>query len=171
MDLPALPVGRVSAEIYTSPHSTRELDPAAAVIAAIAAARSDLLFAIYSLTHVGIADAIVAARQRGLQVRGVCDATQAQTATSQVLRLRDAGIDIRRWGSSWRLMHDKVFVADASQSRATVGLGSFNWTNQAEKSNIEVLLIARGVQVSRVLGPTLAAQIRAAYDGGGSLPG
>jgi phosphatidylserine/phosphatidylglycerophosphate/cardiolipin synthase-like enzyme len=169
MGLFSLPVGRITADVFTTPHTDPELDPAPAVIGTLTKTRNDLRFAVYSFTHPGIADAVIAAYQRGVVVRGVVDASQAHGGTSQVARLVAAGIDLRLWGDGWHLMHDKAWVSDIASARTTVGLGSYNWTTQAEKSNVEVLLISRGLQVSRKLGPALHAQIEWAYGKGHSL--
>lgn len=161
-----LSVGRITAAVYTSPHATADLDPAPAVIAAFDAAQDVIHFAIYSITHTAIADALIAAHNRGVLVVGVADHAESSGATSQIPRLIAAGIDVKPWGSGWKLMHDKVWVTDPGSRSVTVGLGSFNWTNQAEKSNIEVLLTAKGSQVNKVLAPTIQAQITAARNAG-----
>lgn len=158
-----LSVGSLRSYLYTSPHATPDLDPEPALVAAIDAATVTLDFAIYSFTLPSVADAILAAAARGVSVRGVVDGSSLAPVTSQVRRL--AGLDIRRWGGSYRLMHDKVFVVDTGH-HTHVGLGSFNWTTQAEKSNVEVLLVARGIQASRHLAPALTAQIASARDYG-----
>jgi phosphatidylserine/phosphatidylglycerophosphate/cardiolipin synthase-like enzyme len=136
-----LPIGRINADYFQSPHVDATLDPAPAVIDVFTRAKASIHFAIYSLTHAGIADSLVAAHQRGVEVVGVADASELKTSTSKIHRLLDAGIDVKAWGSAYRLMHDKVLVVDTGH-QTHVGLGSFNWTTQAEKSNVEVLLIA-----------------------------
>lgn len=165
-----LPLGRINADYYQTPHTDSALDPAAAVIQAFTAATTSIHFAIYSLTHEGIADALIAAHLRGVTVLGVADAESAKASYSRVRTLGQAGIDVRVWGGAYRLMHDKVFVTDAGTRKSKAGLGSFNWTNQAEKVNVEVLLIARGVQVTRGLGPALVEQITTVHDRGAVLP-
>jgi phosphatidylserine/phosphatidylglycerophosphate/cardiolipin synthase-like enzyme len=160
-----LAVGSVNAFVYTSPHASADLDPAPALIAALNAAKKTIFFATYSFTYAPFADALIAAHARGVQVRGVADASEAGQVNGQVPRLVAAGIDVKRWGSTFRLMHEKAFVVDGN----SVGLGSYNWTTQAEKSNVEILLIAKGAQVARVLAPTMTAQIQASYDAGATL--
>lgn len=166
---PALPVGRINVDVFTSPHASPDMDPMPAVVAAIDSATSTIHFAIYSLTSDPIAQAILAAHLRGVTIVGVADAVEERVSTSKVRMLVQAGIDIRMWGSAYRLMHDKVLVVDGVTPKAMVGVGSFNWTTQAEKSNVEALLIARGVQASRILAPVLIAQIVAAHDAGTPL--
>lgn len=166
---PSLPVGRINADVFTSPHASPDMDPTPAVVAAIDSATSTIHFAIYSLTSTAIAQAILAAHLRGVAVVGVADAVEERVSTSKIRMLVEAGIDIRMWGSAYRLMHDKVLVVDGATPNAMVGIGSFNWTTQAEKSNVEALLVARGVQSSRILAPALIAQVVATHDAGTPL--
>lgn len=165
MGLFRLPLGRITADFYQSPHPTADLDPTPALIAAFNAAKTSLYFGIYSLTHPAIAQALIDAHTRGVTLLGVADATEAKAASSKIPSLVAAGIDVRGWGKSFTLMHSKAFVADGT----VAGLGSFNWTLGAESRNVETLLIARGAQVGRVMGPTLTAQIVAAHDAGAVL--
>lgn len=165
MGLFRLPLGRITADYYQSPHPTPDLDPAPALIAAFTGAKKSLHFGIYSLTHPGITQAVLDAHARGVKLLGVVDATEAKTPTSKVPALVAAGIDVRGWGKPFTLMHSKAFVADG----VVAGLGSFNWTTGAEDRNVETLLIARGTQVGRVMGPALVAQIVTAHDAGTAL--
>lgn len=167
MKLPfKLPVGNLNSFYYQTPHDSDDLDPAKAIIEAISTAKSTLYFATYSFTYKPIADAVLAAHARGVKVYGLIDATALRSKTTQIPALIKAGIDIKQWGGQWQLMHDKVFVVDGTTKNAKCGLGSYNWTNQAQKVNIEVLLICTGRQVSRGLGPALQAQIMAGRDKG-----
>lgn len=164
-----LAVGRVNSYVYLSPHATGDLDPEQAILKAVKGAKSSLYFATYSFTLESIADAILDAHKRGVTIRGVADANMALGRGSEIIRLAAAGIDIHLWDGSG-LMHDKVFVADGDKRTARIGLGSYNWSNAAEKRNVEVLLVASGVQVSRKLAPALTQQIQSVYDQGTAVP-
>jgi phosphatidylserine/phosphatidylglycerophosphate/cardiolipin synthase-like enzyme len=166
----ALPVGSINAAVFTSPHPTPDLDPLPALVKVIDNARTMLAFAIYSLTHPLIADALLRAHLRDVPIVGVVDASQRLGSTSKVEMLVAAGLDLRMWGGSYHLMHDKLLVADIDGRHPAVAFGSFNWTTTAETSNVEVLVIATGVQVSRVLGPALHSQILGTYAKGRSIP-
>lgn len=157
-----LAVGSINASVFTSPHATTDLDPEVALLAAIGGAKRTLYFGVYSFTLVAVADAIIAAHKRGVQVIGVADTIASSGINNQVHRVAAAGVPVTLWGGQWRLMHEKAFVVDHNY----VGLGSYNWTTQAEKNNVEILLTAKGRQVSRVLAPTMEKQIQAAHDAG-----
>ncbi len=158
-----LAVGSINAAVYTSPHATPALDPLPALLAVINKAKQTLHLSAYSFTLVSVADAIIAAHARGVVVRGIADRQQAAAASSQVPRLAAAGIDLHVWGSQYALTHEKALIVDADTKNATVTLGSLNFSQSALTSNVEVLLVCKGTQVSKVLAPTLVAQQDAAY--------
>lgn len=142
-----LPVGRITAALYTSPHGSMSDDPELALVALVKSARRSIRFAIYSLTLPDVAAAIIDAHHAGLNVRGVADANTWNGSTSKLQQLADAGVDIRKWGGNYRLMHDKVAVVDGMRC----AIGSYNWTAQAEKSNVECLVIASSSRLALAL--------------------
>lgn len=158
-ETPELKIGLVTANVFTSPHDTPDLDPLPPLLAMLAGAKKTIYFAIYSLTLSEVAQAIIDAHNRGVTVQGVADAGTWGGSTSKLPALVQAGVDVRQWGSYYRLMHDKVAVVDGN----AVALGSYNWTAQAEKSNVEVLLVCSGAAVKRVLAPALTEQITNTY--------
>lgn len=161
-----LPMGRITVDYFQSPHTTPDLDPLPALIDAIDGAKSTIHFAIYSLTHNDIANALIRALGRGVAIVGVADAVEADASRSQIHRVWGAGADVRTWGGPYRLMHDKVIVIDGEKKGVKVGLGSYNWTTLAETKNVEVLLMCSGTQVLKGLAPALIDQIMTAHDGG-----
>lgn len=143
--MPSLPrrlsVGRVSANLFTSPHANPNLDPEAAIIESFQAARKSILFGIYSFTNPRIADALAAAATRGVILTGVADRQQAANVYSKVGWLAShENVTLHYW-SGGGVMHDKAFVVDGGKR---VGLGSYNWTLNAQKNNTEILLITKG---------------------------
>ncbi|MCE4312775.1 phospholipase D-like domain-containing protein [Xanthomonas hortorum pv. vitians] len=91
-----------------------------------------------SFTAPDIAQALIAAKKRGVDVRVVVDADQSRQR-SQVAALNTlalAGVSVRLNGR-YQIMHDKVIVAD----RRTVQTGSFNYTRSAEKANSENVIV------------------------------
>ena len=87
---------------------------------------------VYSLTHDGIADALIRAHQRGVKVRVLVDKVQASSRYADDEKLEAAGIDVRR-DTQRGLMHHKVAI----ENGRVVGLGSFNWTKSADETNAE----------------------------------
>lgn len=129
------------------------------LVAAIDATRSTLRVAIYELTLPGVADALVRAKQRGVDVKLIYDQGHAAGAaggsgavtalagsqpgaaagpsgpSAQFSQVVAAGIETRllKGGGSYGIMHNKVMVADGE----LVETGSFNWTTAADGMNFE----------------------------------
>lgn len=119
-------------------------DAGALVVAAVAEAKSQVLVQAYSFTHKAIADALVAAKRRGIDVRVIADRQQAaDIPTSLVGRLAEQGVPVWLDGQH-AAAHDKVMVIDAGHPDAAVITGSFNFTHAAQYRNAENLLILRG---------------------------
>ena len=107
----------------------------------------------YNLTAPVVADALVAAKGRGVQVRFITEHdTVAQTATAaQLQKLTNAGLpwidDTFGGQGGGNFMHDKFLVADAgvaaSPVRDIMVTGSYNWTQQATFYNAENFVTVR----------------------------
>ncbi len=94
--------------------------------------------AVYSLTHDEIAEAIIRAHIRGVDLRVLTDNTQAGGRTSDDEKLEAAGVSVRRDTQSGS-MHNK-FCIDGTRAVIT---GSFNWTVNADKRNAENFVVIR----------------------------
>lgn len=97
----------------------------------ISEAKTSLLIAAYSLTSEEIGQGITLAQKRIRDVRLVCDKQQAQLKTALCKKL--GGRIDKKSG----LMHNKFIVRDSE----CVLTGSFNFTNNAIKSNRENFII------------------------------
>ncbi len=111
-----------------------------ALISLIKAARSHIYFAIYEFTLRDVADALVAARRRGVEVRGLMDAGESAKSYEApiVAELQAAGIpvEVQRHADGNGIMHIKAIVTDSAYA-----LGSYNWTESATTENDELLEI------------------------------
>jgi len=101
-------------------------------------AKQTLDVAIYSITDQRIADAMISAEKRGVQVRMITDASESATSSQKALlaTVKAAGIPIKINTHSG-IMHLKVTIAD--DDIATTG--SFNYTKAAESTNDEVFVV------------------------------
>jgi phosphatidylserine/phosphatidylglycerophosphate/cardiolipin synthase-like enzyme len=124
-----------------------DLDCTAGLVKYLSAAKTSIDFAIYSLASQPIVDAMVAAKKRGLEMRGIADNTQWAGKAALNGQLVAAGIDVVRAVKQHACMHLKVAVIDGH----IVALGSFNWTNHAEANNDEVLLVVDSADTARIL--------------------
>ena len=96
--------------------------------------------AVYSITHEKIVEALVSAKKRGVNIRVITDNTQAAGKWSKDEKLEEANIPVIRAARGWRSsMHHKFIIGD----KKSVGTGSFNWTNNADKRNAENFVIIR----------------------------
>lgn len=124
-------------------------DAGALVVEAVNKARKQVLVQAYSFTHKDIAEALVAAKRRGVDVQMIADRQQMETgATSKVAWLAQQGVPV--WiDADHAAAHNKVMVIDSGTQDAVVITGSFNFTHAAQHRNAENLLVLRG-------NPTLA---------------
>ncbi len=119
-------------------------DAAGLVVDAIRKARRQVLVQAYSFTHKDIAQALVEAKRRGIDVQMVADRQQMETiTTSQVEWLAEQGVPV--WiDAEHTAAHNKVMVIDNGTPDAAVITGSFNFTHAGQHRNAENLLILRG---------------------------
>jgi phosphatidylserine/phosphatidylglycerophosphate/cardiolipin synthase-like enzyme len=94
--------------------------------------------AVYSITHDGIADALIRAHGRDVAVRILTDSSQAGHAAADDDRMEAAGIPVLR-DTVRGQMHNKFMIGDGQ----AVGTGSFNWTANAARRNAENFVVLR----------------------------
>jgi phosphatidylserine/phosphatidylglycerophosphate/cardiolipin synthase-like enzyme len=129
---PGQPVAVVArVEILHSPHG----GCGERVIKEIDAAKAWVRILAYSFTSRPIAAALIAAKERGVDVAVVVDRSQPAQHSSQIGALKAAGVPVFI-DSSHPIQHQKVVVIDGK----TTTLGSWNLSTQAE-SNSENLAV------------------------------
>jgi len=116
-----------------------------AIIPAINTAGSTLDMAIFYLTSQEIADAMLAAKNRGANVRVILDATGAGNQYSKHGQLCVAGIPVKieNWNGK---MHMKALVADGDN----LIIGSQNFTGAGNTENDENTLWIKGGDMSQI---------------------
>lgn len=119
-------------QLYFSPKGGTQ----AAIIQRIDAAETEVKVAAYSFTAAPIADALLRAASRGVQVHLVVDKRQPTAHSSQIPRLAAAGLPLRV-DRKHHSMHQKVILIDQRYLLA----GSYNYSANAENRNAEILLI------------------------------
>lgn len=111
------------------------------LVASIDSARLTVDVAVYSLNLRSIRDALIRARERGVQVRVVMESDNMDSSAPQALI--EAGIPVlgdRREG----LMHDKFVVID----RSDIWMGSMNFTYSGTYEDNNQLLLFRSVKMA-----------------------
>ena len=108
------------------------------VIPLIKEAKKSIDVSIFFLTHKNVSKELVAAKNRGVDVRVIIDATSATNGYSKHNYLREKGISVKveNWGSK---MHMKSAIIDKEH----LILGSMNWTSAGESKNDENTLIIK----------------------------
>ncbi len=122
---------------------SRTMDCASIIISLIDSAQQSVLVAVFSFTSNPLADALIRAHQRGVEVRVVIEMEQANVRGSEYERLRSAGVAVRLDGNS-DLMHHKFMVVDGR----VVVTGSYNWSAAAEDRNDENIVVIYGEEIA-----------------------
>lgn len=108
------------------------------VVKAISEAKRSIKLAAYSFTSKPVAEALVAAHKRGVDVKAVLDKSNKTGKYSSATFLSHMGIPTRI-NSEYAIMHNKYMVID----EVNVQLGSFNYSKAAEHKNAENVLYVR----------------------------
>jgi phosphatidylserine/phosphatidylglycerophosphate/cardiolipin synthase-like enzyme len=109
------------------------------VVKAINEARERILVQAFSFTSRDIADALVAAKRRGVEVLAILDKTNQTDKYTSATFLQHHGIPVRI-DDQHAIAHNKVMVIDGED----VITGSMNFTRAAETKNAENVLVMRG---------------------------
>lgn len=122
------------AEVYFSPHGGAQ----AGVFEAIRSARKSIRVSAFIFSSEPMAEALAAARKRGVDVEAVLDGPRTDKASSKASILTGAGVSVYvdRFHEKGN-HHNKTMIIDGRR----VLTGSFNFSPKAENANAENLLI------------------------------
>ncbi|EHW9643494.1 phospholipase D family protein [Salmonella enterica subsp. enterica serovar Coeln] len=114
------------------------------VLKTIETAQQEIRLMGYSFTSPEVVGALVRAKHRGVDVGVVLDrkanAGKNNNASKAAMNLLvGAGIPVRTV-SAYKILHDKVIVADGRNTQ----VGSFNFSRAADRSNSENVLVVWG---------------------------
>jgi phosphatidylserine/phosphatidylglycerophosphate/cardiolipin synthase-like enzyme len=122
-------------------HFASEEEVAPIIAAVVEKADSEILFMAFSFTIDVIGEAMLVRAEEGVNIKGVFETSGSETVFSYYPVLSEAGLtnlQVRQDGNS-RIMHHKVIIVD----RETVIFGSFNFSNNANDSNDENIIIVQ----------------------------
>ncbi|MFM7151636.1 MAG: phospholipase D-like domain-containing protein [Gemmataceae bacterium] len=114
------------------------------VVEAVSKAKKSIHFMAFSFTHDGIGDAMLARSRAGVEVSGIFEKTQMTGTHCEYHRMAQAGLAVFPDGNP-RNMHHKVIVIDGE----VVIAGSFNFSDSADKSNDENLVVMHNSSIAR----------------------
>jgi phosphatidylserine/phosphatidylglycerophosphate/cardiolipin synthase-like enzyme len=119
-------------------------DVAGLIVARIAQAKESVQMQAYLFTDRRIANALLAARRRGVAVEVIGDATQNGSGGLPHLKALDrAGARVFLNGA-YAAAHDKVVIVDGARGEAAVITGSYNFTPSARSRNAENVVLISG---------------------------
>lgn len=119
-------------------------DAAGLIVRTVDAARAQILVQAFSFTHREIADALIRAHRRGLDVQVIADRDQTDLIESSAMRhLIEAGLPVFT-DADHSAAHNKVIIIDHHAKQPTLITGSFNFTFAAQNRNAENLLVLHG---------------------------
>ncbi|MCX6144471.1 MAG: phospholipase D family protein [Ignavibacteriales bacterium] len=128
-------------QVYFSPGG----EATSAILQALNNAKSTVLVQAYSFTSAPIAEALVKAHRRGVNVQIILDKSQRTQKYSSADFLVNSGIPTRI-DAAHAIAHNKVIIIDGG----IVITGSFNFTKAAEERNAENLLIIHSSHLARL---------------------
>ena len=106
------------------------------LIGLIKNARKSVHVMIYSFTLDELSEALIEAKNRGVDVKVVIERENAYGRGSEYQKLLEAGVEVKLDGNP-SLMHHKVMIIDGE----VVVTGSYNWSWSAENRNDENLVV------------------------------
>ncbi|HRV94904.1 MAG TPA: phospholipase D-like domain-containing protein [Anaerolineae bacterium] len=114
-------------------------------------AQHSITFMAFSFTDVAIGQAVSERGRAGVAVRGIFETRGSETEFSEFAQMKRQNLDVRQDGNPYTL-HHKVFIID----NQVVTLGSFNFSDNANRANDENMLIIHN--------PDIAAEFLAEFD-------
>lgn len=114
------------------------------IVSQINGAKDNIVIAMYSFTSRPIAQSLVEAAKRGVDIRVCIDGTDPDYRYSKDKYLEEKDIPVKLIKGKG-LMHNKFCVIDDE----IIITGSFNWTARADRENDENLLIIRSQEIAK----------------------
>ncbi len=138
------------------------------IISLINSARQHVYFAMYEFTLRDIAEALVAAKRRGVDVQGLVDSEEISKSYGRPIldELVAAGIPVKteKHLDGNGIMHIKALVTESAYA-----VGSYNWTASATSENDELLEIGTAPQLVATYSAILNKLIARIPDGKSGL--
>ncbi|MBI4143515.1 hypothetical protein HY487_01375 [Candidatus Woesearchaeota archaeon] len=136
---PVVQINGIQIENYFCP----EDDCAAQIIHLIKNSKSSVKAAFFTFTSENIADELLKAQSRGINVKVLVESRQRNVINSQYKRLKDFGMGIELDNNKYTMHHKFIIIDDR-----IVATGSFNPTLSADTKNDENLLILHDEKIA-----------------------
>lgn len=135
-------VSNIELEIYFSPQDKAITN---AVLPLIEKAKEYIYIPTFVLTEKRVADALINAHKRGVDVKVIIDALSASNAFTKHELLRQSGISVKTENYAGK-MHSKSLIVD---DKSTI-IGSMNFSNSGEKRNDENLVLINDPKITKM---------------------
>ena len=112
-------------------------------------AKSYIYIPVFYITKKELVNELIAAHNRGVEVKIINDATNASNKYTIHHQLREAGIKVKTENYAGKL-HSKAMIIDDEYSI----IGSMNFTNSGEKRNDENVVIIKDEEIAQYLKST-----------------
>ena len=131
-------IGNIETSVYFSPSNNAVIN---GIIPVIQNAKDYIYVSMFLISHYSIAQELIEAKNRGVDVKLIVEAnhTQQKYSLHEKLRKNDIPVKVENWGGK---MHAKLAVVDDD----TIILGSTNWTRTGFLYNDENLLILKNAK-------------------------
>jgi len=129
----------LAGKVYFSPKGGAQT----AIVEQIQSAKSSIYVQAYSFTSKPIIDALVRAKNRGVNVIAILDKSNLSDRYTAADLIDHFGVGTLI-DSKHKIAHNKVMIID----QETVITGSFNFSKAAEEDNAENLLVLRSSQLA-----------------------
>lgn len=136
-------IGATELSVYFSPQDNTITNQ---IIPLINKSKESIYMPTFLITHRGLTEALISAKNRGVKIKIIVDAGNANNKYSQHQKLRNAGIDVKVENYAGK-MHSKTIIID----RKTVVLGSMNFSKSGELKNDENTIILQNPQIAEFL--------------------
>jgi phosphatidylserine/phosphatidylglycerophosphate/cardiolipin synthase-like enzyme len=115
------------------------------IIPLINNAKQYIYIPTFVLTHKKVTDALIIAKNRGIDVKLIMDALSVSTKHSKINDLRAAGVEVKTENYAGK-MHSKSMFIDDKYSI----IGSMNFSNSGENKNDENFLVIKNDKIAKV---------------------
>jgi len=115
------------------------------IITLIDNTKSNLKIAIFSFTNKEIADSVIRAHTRHVDVKLIMDSQQSNGVGTQFQFLKELGIPVKVDNTSG-YMHNKYIISDDKK----ILTGSYNFTINADKRNFENFMISDDLELIEI---------------------
>ncbi len=119
------------------------------IIPIINKAEKYIYIPIFFLTHKGIAEALINAHKRGVEIKIINDATNSHSKHSIHKQLRKEGIKVKTENYAGKMHAKSIFVDDKISI-----IGSMNYTKSANNKNDENIVIIYNQEITKYLKQT-----------------